>query len=132
MLAAVEASGPEQLAATVRSALESGDLEAYGELLAPDVRWGPPGDDVWGCHNRTEVLAWYAAARGEGMSAEVDEVVAVPGALIVGLRVSRPGGPVDGGSRTRWQVLTVRDGRITDICGFDDRETARAYAGSRP
>jgi len=55
------------LAATVATALGSADLDAFTELLAPDVQWGPVGDFVSGCHNRKEVLAWYRAARDRGM-----------------------------------------------------------------
>ena len=49
--------------------------------------------------------------------------------LLVGLTVMRPDG---GGKRdaeaARWQVLTVREGRIVDIVGFDDRNEAVARA----
>jgi hypothetical protein len=45
------------LAETVATALGSADLDAFGELLAPDVQWGPVDDYVAGCHNRQDVLA---------------------------------------------------------------------------
>jgi hypothetical protein len=34
-----------------------------------------------------------------------------------------------GGTAQRWQVLTVKGNRITDIRGFDDRTAAAARAG---
>lgn len=117
----------QDLAERVSTALDAGDLDAYGDLLAPDVHWGPPDSPQWGCHNRVEVLKWYRKARGKGMRATVTEVVAGSDHLLVGLTVGgrRPAGD-DG---LRWQVLTVKDGLIADICGFDTREEAVARAG---
>ena len=43
---AVNAGGPAALAGRVRSALESGDLDAIKDLLDPGVRWGAPRDPV--------------------------------------------------------------------------------------
>ena len=127
------ATGLDELQRRVRSALEAGDLDAFGQLLAPDVRWGPADEPEWGCKNRAEVISWYQAARDRGMSASVDEVVAGQGCLLVGLTVSgTPGAAEQGGSTSRWQVLTVRDGQISDIRGFDSRERAAERAGVSP
>lgn len=115
-----------ELAESVRSALATGDLDSYRGLLAPDVHWGAPGTSDSGCRNRDEVLSWFRASRDQGMTATVDEVVAGEGHLLVGLTVSR-----DGATAARWQVLTVRAARIVDICGFDDRNDAVAYAAAR-
>jgi hypothetical protein len=119
-----------ELAEQVRDALEAGDLAAYQHLLAPHVRWGPADEPGAGCHNRSQVLGWYRSARDRGMSATVNEVVAGTDRLLVGLTVSNNQEPGDGGSgAARWQVLTVQDGLITDIRGFDDRDEAAARAG---
>lgn len=118
----------ERLAASVRAALTSGDLESLGGLLAPDVHWGAPGTTDSGCRNRQQVLTWYEAARDRGTTATVDEVVVSDDHLLVGLTATR-----DGVTAPRWQVLTVRAERIVDICGFDDRDEAAAYAaGGHP
>jgi len=59
----------------------------------------------------------------------VTEVCEGDGTLLVGLRVTgiarahAAGGAVD-----RWQVLTVRDGLVTDVRGFDTRAEAAARA----
>ena len=124
------ASGVSELADLVRSALTEGDLDAYRELLAPDAHWGPADQPEWGCHNRNEILDWYKSARDGGMLATVHEVVPGAGSLLVGLTVSgTPAAQEAGGSAPRWQVLTIKDGRITDICGFDDRDEAAKRAG---
>ena len=118
------------VAETVRAALQGGDIGALADLLDPNARWGPPGDDLSGCHDREEVLAWYRRTLAAGVRAELTEVLAGAGAIVVGLQVevcSDAGHP--GGSSPRWQVMSLREGRIADIRGFDDREMAMESAG---
>jgi len=120
----------EKLAAQVRAALDTGDLDSYKDLLAADVHWGAAEEPEWGCHNRGEVLAWYKAARDNGMGATVNEVVIGTDCLLVGVTVSGTQAADDrGGPAPRWQLLTIEDGYIADICGFDDRDQAAARAG---
>ncbi len=122
-----------ELAETVRSAMENADLEVFLSLCAEDVHWGAPGDSQGGCHNRDQVRSWYESAFGRGVRATVTEVMHGPTSLLVGLTVSgSPAAEEQGGQAQRWQVLTIRDGRITDICGFDDRTEAAARAGIPP
>ncbi len=115
----------ERLAEKVRAALQSADLDAYRELLDPAVRWGPPGDQVSGCHSRDEVLAWYRRGHASGVRADVVETVVIQDKILVGLKVrSSAAAPESGGELSRWQVLTVVDGRVKDIRGFEERATA--------
>ena len=122
---------PAALARRVRAALESGDLDAIRDLLDPGARWGAPeGPSDADCHNRDQVIAWWASARAAGAQAVVTEVTVGTGTLLVGLDVTgTPAAHEAGGTAERWQVLTVRDGRIADIRGFDDRAAAAARAG---
>jgi len=126
-------AAPESAVLTerVKSALESGDLDAIRDLLDPGARWGAPeGPSDADCHNRDQVIAWWASARAAGAQAVVTEVTAGAGTLLVGLDVTgTPAAHEAGGTAERWQVLTVRDGRIADIRGFDDRAAAAARAG---
>ena len=120
---------PADLADRVRAALESADLTAIGDLLSPDVRWGPPGDPHPPCRNRRQVLEWYSRGREAGTRARVLEVGVRGDALLVGMMVTRrPDQPAEGSER--WQVLRVADGLITDIRGFEDRESAEAQAAA--
>lgn len=119
-----------ELAGRVTAALTAGDLEGYRDLLAPDARWGPADEPDWGCHGRNEILRWFGSSRDKGMAARVDEVVVGHDCLLVGLTVSgTPGALEAGGTTPRWQVLAVRDGRIVDIRGFDNRSDAAGRAG---
>jgi len=125
------AERPAVLAGRVRSALESGDLDAIRDLLDPDARWGAPeGPGHADCRNRDEVIAWWAGARAAGARAVVTEVTVGTGTLLVGLEVTGTQAAREaGGAAGRWQVLTVKGDRIADIRGFDDRATAAARAG---
>jgi RimJ/RimL family protein N-acetyltransferase/ketosteroid isomerase-like protein len=122
----------DQLAAQVRSALEAADLDAYADLLDRGVRWGPPGDPVPPCRSRAQVLAWYRRGREAGTRARIVETVVAGDKILVGLNIVRTAAADDGAESNRWQVLTVRDGRIADITGFGDRDEAAAWAGLVP
>ncbi len=122
----------DQLAAQVRSALEAADLDAYADLLDRGVRWGPPGDPVPPCRSRAQVLDWYRRGRGAGTRARVTETVVAGDKILLGLKVARIAAPDADAESDRFQVLTVRDGRITDITGFGDRDEAAAWAGLTP
>lgn len=117
------------VASRVRAALNSADLAQFRDLLDPNAQWGPPDDPASGCHNRDEVVAWYQRARDNGVRAKVTEVTVGAGKLLVGLQVAGSPAADQGGEADRWQVLTVRGGRVTDIRGFDDRDEAAARAG---
>ncbi|MGO9964863.1 MAG: nuclear transport factor 2 family protein [Acidimicrobiales bacterium] len=123
-----QAESVQDVARRWRTALESADLSGLGDLLDPEVKWGPPGDPSPPCRTREEVIAWYTRGRDSGTRAEVSEVAVLGNLILVGLEVVRspsPGGLR--GRRARWQVLTVHDGLVVDIVGFDRRSEALAH-----
>lgn len=122
----------ERLAGQIKLALEAADLDAYAELLDPRVRWGPPGDPAPPCQNRAQVLAWYRRGREAGTRARVTETLVSGHQILVGLTVTGHPAADTAGEADRWQVLTVRDGRVAVISGFDDRDEAAAWAGLAP
>lgn len=124
---------PEQLgamegvAAQIRLALEAGDLTAFSESFDPNVTWGATDAPRPTCQNRDQVLAWYERGRQSGVEAQVSDIAIHGDKLLVSLVVhSTQAADQRGGSTLRWQVLTVRDGRVVDIVGFDDRSDAVA------
>jgi ketosteroid isomerase-like protein len=122
----------ENVAKQVRVALEAADLSAFSDLLDPNVHWGAPDDPSPSCQNRKQVLAWYQRGRDAGIRANVTEVEILGDRILVGLQVAGNQATDERGDISeRWQVLTVRDGRVVDIVGFDDRYEAEARAGSR-
>jgi ketosteroid isomerase-like protein len=127
---ATDGQQAERLAGLIGQALAGADLDAYADLLHPDVRWGAPGDHDPPCQNRAQVLAWYRGGRDAGVRARVTETVAAGDRILVGMRVSGPEtDPGVVGEADRWQVLTLRDGMVADIRGFDNRDEAAAAAG---
>ncbi len=123
----------ERLAQLVGMALEAADLSAFTDLLDPDVHWGAPGDPSPACQNRDQVLSWYRRGRQAGVRARVTETAVLGDRILVGLKVT--GGQAaseQGDENDRWQVLTVRGGRVVSIVGFDDRAEAAAHAGLAP
>ena len=114
---------------SVRAALESADLDAIGDLLDPNVRWGTPDDPDQGCQNRQQVLAWYRRGREAGVRAHVTETVVYGDRILLGLAVTgQPAVEQADSQANRWQVLIVGGGGIVEICGFENRDDAVARA----
>jgi ketosteroid isomerase-like protein len=117
----------DDIAARVRLALESADLSAFSDLLDPNVTWGAPDDPRPACRNRNQVLAWYERGRESGVTAQVTDVAVYGDRILIGLVVHGNQAAQDrGGSALRWQVLSVREGKVVEIVGFDDRRDALA------
>lgn len=119
----------ERVARQLRAGYETGDVGLLAEILDPSVRWGAPGDPSPPCQSREQVIAWYERAKTSGVSAHVTEVEALGDRLLVGL-VVRGGdaGRERGGLASRWQLFTVRGGKVVDIVGFEQRAEAESFA----
>jgi ketosteroid isomerase-like protein len=117
------------IAARLCGAFNSHDLASFGELLDENVQWGPR-DYEGSCHNRSQVLAWFARLLGEGVDGTVTEVATSPNHVLLGLDVVWPTDTTDPERpRDRYQLYTVRDGRIVELEGFEDRASAARQAG---
>jgi SnoaL-like domain len=127
-----EHEGMANIALQVKAAIDGGNLSDFEGVLDPDVRWGAPNDPSPACQNREQVLAWYTRGRASGTRAHVTETVIWENRLLVGLIVThaRTARELEGDAN-RWQVYTVRAGRIIDIAGFDTRDEAFEYAGGK-
>jgi hypothetical protein len=118
-------SDASSLADQLHQALSAANLDAFGSLLAGDVRSGPPDVPAPPCRRREQVLAWYGRAREAGASAEVIETLVIGDQIVVGLRVQGlPRAEPGEAEIERWQVFTVRNGEIADIVGFPGRQEA--------
>jgi len=121
----MSAPAVEAIAEKVRVALDSADLELFSDLLDPRVTWGAPGDPSPACQTRAQVLAWYANGRAAGRRGHVRTVTTHEDKILVAMTVTSP---EEAGS-DRWQVLTVANGRVIDIRGYDEEVDALAAAG---
>jgi len=119
----------ESLAQRVRFAMEAIHLVTMEELLAPDARWGGPEQDVPTCRNAREILSWYELAQASGVRADITEVTVMDENIVVGLKI-RANPKTKSKVNARWQVLSVEDGRVAEIRGFETRGDATSFATS--
>jgi ketosteroid isomerase-like protein len=120
--------GMDEIAVLVRKALAAEDLAAFTELLDPAVTWGAPGSRNPSCKNRNQVLAWYQRGRDAGVRGSVYDVEVLGDRLLVSISVRGTENANErGGAALRFQVLTVRSGKVVDIVGFDDKAEALSY-----
>jgi ketosteroid isomerase-like protein len=117
--------GMDEMAVVVRKALATEDLSVFSELLDPAVTWGAPGDRNPSCKNRNQVLAWYQRGREAGVQGSVYDVEVLGDRLLISMSVRGTENARErGGAALRFQVLTVRNGKVVDIVGFDDKSEA--------
>ncbi|MHB1987657.1 MAG: nuclear transport factor 2 family protein [Acidimicrobiales bacterium] len=116
------------LAARLRDAFTARDLDAFGSLLAEDVRWGDD-DHPRACRNRTEVLAAFSRGMLAGVGADITELVTGELGILCGLRLRWPTGHERAADRDIYQVYLVGNGRIVEIRRYDDRVSAGVAAG---
>jgi hypothetical protein len=113
--AVVERPGSTQeIAAQVRSALETRDLTALEPLLADDAQWGS-------CVGRAQVVEWMQDATSSGLVVEVADAIAHPDRVVLQLRVRNPD---DDDVAELYQVLLIRDAKITEVLDAADRDQA--------
>ena len=118
----------DEIAVLIRNALAAEDLSAFTELLDPAVTWGAPGARNPSCKTRNQVLAWYQRGRDAGVRGSVYDVEVLGDRLLVTMSVrGTENGRERGGAALRFQVLTVRSGKVVDMVGFDDKKEALSY-----
>lgn len=118
----------DEIAVRVRNALAAENLSAFAELLDPAVTWGAPGARNPSCKNPKQVLAWYQRGRDAGVRGSVYDVEVMGDRLLVSMSVRGTEKARErGGAALRFQVLTVRSGKVVDIVGFDDKTEALSY-----
>ena len=124
--------GMDEVAGLVRNALAAEDLSAFTELLDPEVTWGAPDARNPSCQNRNQVLAWYQRGRDAGVRGSLYDVEVLGDRLLVSMSVRGTENARErGGAALRFQVLTVRRGKVVDIVGFDDKTEAHSYISER-
>jgi ketosteroid isomerase-like protein len=101
---------------SVREALANADLDEFAEVLAPDVVWV----GLWPaqlCHNREQVVEMLELARENGIVPRPEIVLDQGDRFVVD-----PHLPID----KRHQVFVLRDGLVSEVRAYPDRESAVA------
>ncbi len=118
----------DDIASELERAFAARDLEALGNLLADDARWGDDGASNK-CRNRQQVVATFARLLDEGADGGVDEVVVGANGVLCELHVEWPGAASRSGRESFYHLYVVRDGKIVEIRRYDDRESAAVALG---
>jgi hypothetical protein len=83
-----------------------------------------------GCQNRDQVLAWYRRGRAKGVRANVTETIVRNDKILVGMSIIDGRSSLESGALAdRWQILTVENGLVVDIRGFEERDAAISRMG---
>jgi hypothetical protein len=119
----------EALAERVRLAMDSADLVAMEALLSPDARWGAPEQEVPTCRNAKQIISWYEMARDTEVRADVTEMTIIGDRIVIGLIIRpRPEDASNPSGGVRWQVLSVEDGLVAEIRGYETHDEAKSFA----
>jgi ketosteroid isomerase-like protein len=123
------AAGDIELLRRAWAAFARGDLDAATDFLDPQVRWYGAGEpDAEGsCHNRDDALAFIRRALAQGMTAEPLDFRDAGHRVVVILQSHAP--PERGEREPHGQVVTVRDGRVTEMVVYPTVAEALAAAG---
>ena len=117
----------------VRTGFESamrGDLAALEAMLAPDVYWGAPGDRQGGCQNRKQALRWMGRAIDRRVTLKlIDARELADGRVLVVLQRIAPLEGGDGPPPPHAQLVSFRDGQVTEMLVYPTPEDAEAAAG---
>jgi hypothetical protein len=118
----------DQIAEQIQSAFATKNLDALGQLLADDARWGDD-DHPNRCRSRVDVIATFDRLLGEGVDGEVTETIIGPNGVAVLLHVRWPN-PGEGRGVNFYHSYLVRSGLVTEIQRHDDRRSALAALSS--
>ncbi|MGO9890165.1 MAG: nuclear transport factor 2 family protein [Solirubrobacteraceae bacterium] len=115
-----------ELAREGYEAIMRGDLDAVGELLAPDVKWHG-GDPADGCQNRKQALGWMRRnwLSREAPPGEVVDMLDAGDKVVVIMR--RTGDDCE--PELVANLTTFRDGKVTEMVHYPNLDDARAAAG---
>jgi ketosteroid isomerase-like protein len=111
-------------------AFARGDVDGAVEVLDPEVRWHAAGDpDGEGaCHNREDAAAFIRRALADGMTAELLDVRDAGERLVAVIHTHAPP-EWDYGPEPHGELVTVRDGKVTEMLVYLTVEDALAAAG---
>ena len=111
-------------------AFARGDVEAATEALDPEVRWYAAGepDGEGACHNREDAAAFLRRALADGLTAELLDIREAGERLVAVIHTHAPP-EWERSPDPHGELITVRDGRITEMVIYPTVEAALAAAG---
>lgn len=112
-------------------AISRGDLAPLEAALAPDAQWRAVYDGPWNCRNKIMILDAMKFNLANGLSGQLEEILEHGDRIIVAFRPDHhapEAWPLDKG--VRYMVVTVAEGKVTEMKGCLDRKVALEYAGA--
>jgi ketosteroid isomerase-like protein len=123
-------ASPGTLAVDLQRAYETRDLELLGSLLTDDARWGDDDGHPRSCRSRADVVRTFARLMEAGVGGRITELHEGPEGIVCRLAVDFPEGVLNqDDDHDLFHVYHVRDGRISEIRRFNDRQSAIEAAG---
>jgi ketosteroid isomerase-like protein len=119
-----------QLVRRAWDAFARGDIAAASAVLDPEVRWYAAGepDGHGACHNRQQALAFMRRALADGLTAELLDVRNA-GDRLVAVVHTHPPPEWEPSPEPHGELITVRDGNITEMVVYASLDDALAAAG---
>ena len=111
-------------------AFARGDVEAATEALDPEVRWYASGEPAGegACHHREDAAAFLRRAVADGLTAELLDIREAGERLVAVIHTHAPP-EWERSPDPHGELITVRDGRITEMVIYPTVEAALAAAG---
>lgn len=122
-------AGDVELLRRAWEAFARGDLDAATEVLDSQVRWYGAGDlDGEGaCHNRAEALAFIRRSLADGVTADALDFRDAGDRVVVLVQTRQPPEWCEQ-AEAHGEVVTVRDGKVTEIVVYPTVDEALAAA----
>jgi hypothetical protein len=117
----------EGMATQIRTAFNAQDIDALRSLLAEDATWGedPHGESF--CPDRDHIIRRVKQLLAAGVRATIAETRTGPRGIAARIEVRWPKAEDAGPDPISYvQVYVVHDGRVTEIHGHDDMDSALA------
>jgi ketosteroid isomerase-like protein len=109
------------------TAFARGDIDSAAATLDPEVRWyaadDPEGEGA--CRNREQATAFMRRSLAEGVTAELLDVQDAGDRLVTVIRTHAPP-EWELGPEPHGELVTVRNGKVTEIVVYASVEDARA------
>src|SRR5438128_9262628 len=111
-------------------ALSRGDFAVLSDALAEDAKWRTVDEGPTNCEGRRTIIEVMSENLAGRLRGSIEETIQSGPRVLVAFRPERPSDaanrPLDGG--IAYMVVTVSEGKITELKGCADRAAAIAYA----
>ena len=127
------ASGDVELLGRAWDAFARADVDAAVDALDPHVRWYGAGepDGEGACHNREEAAAFIRRALADGLTAELLDIRDAGDRLVAIIHTHAPP-EWERSLEPHGELVTVRDGKVTEMVVYPTVEDALIAAGLAP